>query len=141
MKKLYIIFMLAAAIALSGCTQNNGRIGHWFGMWKVERLTIDGEDDPQYAGNVFFSFQSKVFGLTVSDFENSQASQYYGRWEEGDGVLSVEFDVGDNVPQALLKLHLEKESRFKIVHADGKEKTLELVGNDGKTYAYYLKSW
>ena len=43
-----------AMLAMSGCVQNNGHIGHWFGQWKVERVTIDGQDDADYEGGVFF---------------------------------------------------------------------------------------
>ena len=63
MKKLTIIFAFVAMLAMSGCVQNNGHIGHWFGLWKVERVTIDGQDDADYKGNVFFAFQGAVFGV------------------------------------------------------------------------------
>lgn len=53
MKKIYLICMTALLLVAAGCTQNNGRIGHWFGQWKVERVVVDGVDDPDYEGNAF----------------------------------------------------------------------------------------
>lgn len=66
MKKLTIIFAFMAMLAMSGCVQNNGHIGHWFGQWKVERMTIDGQDDADYEDGVFFCFQGAVFGVRTS---------------------------------------------------------------------------
>lgn len=63
MKAIYskIICTLALLFVLTGCIQNNGNIGPWFGQWKVERLTIDGKDDPDYAGNAFSAFRLQYF--------------------------------------------------------------------------------
>ena len=61
MKKLTIIFAFVAMLAMSGCVQNNGHIGHWFGLWKVERVTIDGQDDADYKGSVFCIPRSGVW--------------------------------------------------------------------------------
>lgn len=77
MKKLTIIFAFVAMLAMSGCVQNNGHIGHWFGLWKVERVTIDGQDDADYKGNVFFAFQGAVFGVGTQG-----GITWYGRWED-----------------------------------------------------------
>lgn len=131
--------MLAVVAVLSGCTQNNGRIGHWFGQWKVERLTVDGADDPTYGGDAFFCFQSSVFGVRISYPETGGSAMYYGAWEERDGVLNVKFNTAESsVPGGL---HLAEECNFRIVAAGNKEKTLELVGEGGETYTYYLKRW
>lgn len=143
MKKIYLICMAALLLVAAGCTQNNGRIGHWFGQWKVERVVVDGVDDPDYEGNAFFCFQSKVFGVRVSYPEEFSGNMYYGRWEErDDNVLYVQFNTAESdVPSSSLHLYLQEENFFRIVSADGKRKVLETTLPDGKTCVYYLRSW
>lgn len=143
MKKIYLICMAALLLVAAGCTQNNGRIGHWFGQWKVERVVVDGVDDPSYEGNAFFCFQSKVFGVRVSYPEEFSENMYYGRWEErDDNVLYVQFNTAESsVPSSSLHLYLQEENFFRIVSADGKRKVLETTLPDGKTCVYYLRSW
>lgn len=138
-----MICMAALLLVAAGCTQNNGHIGHWFGQWKVERVVVDGVDDPDYEGNAFFCFQSKVFGVRVSYPEEFSENMYYGRWEErDDNVLYVQFNTAESsVPSSSLHLYLQEENFFRIVSADGKRKVLETTLPDGKTCVYYLRSW
>ena len=138
MKKLTIIFAFMAMLAMSGCVQNNGHIGHWFGQWKVERVTIDGQDDADYEGGVFFCFQGAVFGVRTST-----GGMWYGRWAENDkGMVDVVFNTDESaVPPAYLYVHLDEKMVFRLVSHKGSDKVLEYVGPDGKTYTYYLKKW
>lgn len=138
MKKLTIIFAFMAMLTMSGCVQNNGHIGHWFGQWKVERVTIDGQDDVDYEGGVFFCFQGAVFGVRTST-----GGMWYGRWEENDkGMVDVVFNTDESaVPPAYLHMHLDEKMVFRLVSHKGHDKVLEYVGPDGKTYTYYLKKW
>lgn len=127
-----------AMLAISGCVQNNGHIGHWFGQWKVERVTIDGQDDADYEGGVFFCFQGAVFGVRTST-----GGMWYGRWAENDkGMVDVVFNTDESaVPPAYLHVHLDEKMVFRLVSHKGSDKVLEYVGPDGKTYTYYLKKW
>ena len=127
-----------AMLAMSGCVQNNGHIGHWFGQWKVERVTIDGQDDADYEGGVFFCFQGAVFGVRTST-----GGMWYGRWAENDkGMVDVVFNTDESaVPPAYLRVHLDEKMIFRLVSHKGSDKVLEYVGPDGKTYTYYLKKW
>ena len=138
MKKLTIIFAFMAMLTMSGCVQNNGHIGHWFGQWKVERVTIDGQDDADYDGGVFLCFQGAVFGVRTST-----GGMWYGRWEENDkGMVDVVFNTDESaVPPAYLHMHLDEKMVFRLVSHKGSDKVLEYVGPDGKTYTYYLKKW
>jgi lipoprotein len=138
MKKLTIIFAFMAMLTMSGCVQNNGHIGHWFGQWKVERVTIDGQDDADYDGGVFFCFQGAVFGVRTST-----GGMWYGRWEENDkGMVDVVFNTDESaVPPAYLHMHLDEKMVFRLVSHKDSDKVLEYVGPDGKTYTYYLKKW
>lgn len=126
-----------AMLAMSGCVQNNGHIGHWFGQWKVERVTIDGQDDADYEGGVFFCFQGAVFGVRTST-----GGMWYGRWAENDkGMVDVVFNTDESaVPPAYLHVHLDEKMIFRLVSHKGSDKVLEYVGPDGKTYTYYLKN-
>lgn len=125
-------------LAMPGCVQNNGHIGHWFGQWKVERVTIDGQDDADYEGGVFFCFQGAVFGVRTST-----GWMWYGRWEENNkGMVDVVFNTDESaVPPAYLHVHLDEKMVFRLVSHKGSDKVLEYVGPDGKTYTYYLKKW
>lgn len=127
-----------AMLAMSGCVQNNGHIGHWFGQWKVECVTIDGQDDADYEGGVFFCFQGAVFGVRTST-----GGMWYGRWAENDkGMVDVVFNTDESaVPPAYLHVHLDEKMIFRLVSHKGSDKVLEYVGPDGKTYTYYLKKW
>ena len=138
MKKLTIIFAFMAMLTMSGCVQNNVHIGHWFGQWKVERVTIDGQDDADYDGGVFFCFQGAVFGVRTST-----GGMWYGRWEENDkGMVDVVFNTDESaVPPAYLHMHLDEKMVFRLVSHKDSDKVLEYVGPDGKTYTYYLKKW
>ena len=62
-KHVSIITVLLVLIAtvLPSCTQNDGNIGDWFGHWKLLSVTVNGEENEEYEGNIFFSFQSSVF--------------------------------------------------------------------------------
>ena len=64
---IYSLLTIFSLTFLPSC-QNNGDIGPWYGMWKLTSLTIDGEEDPAYEGNVFWKFQTGVvqmIGTTI----------------------------------------------------------------------------
>ena len=104
----------------------------------MERVTIDGQDDADYDGGVFFCFQGAVFGVRTST-----GGMWYGRWEENDkGMVDVVFNTDESaVPPAYLHMHLDEKMVFRLVSHKGHDKVLEYVGPDGKTYTYYLKKW
>lgn len=133
-------------MAICGCTQNNGHIGPWFGQWKVERITVDGVNDSDYAGDCFFCFQSHVFGV-----RRANGAMYYGKWEELEttGTLKVTFNTKDSsVPKGLHFDGLSEDPsgypylEMRIAEVKGSTKKLEYVcPTDGKTYIYHLKKW
>lgn len=83
---------LLACVGLSGCMQHNGRIGDWFGTWKLESITVNGTDDTAYAGNIFFQFQTdKVHIIEVDTSVPTTRRDCFGRWEESDGTLILDF--------------------------------------------------
>lgn len=44
-----IILIITALISLNACTHNNGDIGHLFGTWRLNTITINGDVDSVYA--------------------------------------------------------------------------------------------
>lgn len=142
MKKIAILLYVSAILALlPSCTHNNGDIGPWFGQWQVERLTVDGVDDPQYANDTYFCFQSSVFAVRKVNPDPLLHSSVtsFGVWKEENGYLHVEFNTRDSgVPTGL---HMAKDCQFRILKNDGKGKVLELVTEEGEVCTYYLKSW
>lgn len=131
--------MMIASIAAS-CTHNNGDIGVWFGLWKLERLTIDGKNDKDYTGNIFFEFQNTTLGqLMMHDGHNY--TQMIGEWHESDNQLTITFPdprywpvdgylKGENTPNHLA-----------VTHIDGSHINLTLVTESGSTVVYYLTKW
>lgn len=82
----------ASCFTLTGCMQHNGNIGDWFGTWKLESLTIDGSEDPTYEENLFFQFQTDIVRIVeVSIHEPATRTECFGRWEENDRTLTLDF--------------------------------------------------
>ena len=48
MRHIAFIPLLIIMLLISGCTQNNGEIDPWFGTWRLESLTCDGEPADDY---------------------------------------------------------------------------------------------
>ncbi len=138
MKRLGLILTFVAVLVLAACMQNNGHIGHWFGQWKVERITIDGTDDPDYQGDCFFCFQSGVFGMRKVD-----GGVTYARWTEdkNTGIVTVSFKEAYGVSGACRKIYLDDDVTFRLVSHKGRKKVLEQLKDNGKTYTYYLTKW
>ncbi len=138
MKRLGLILTFVAMLTLVACTQNNGNIGHWFGQWKVERITIDGIDAPDYQGNYFFCFQSGVFGVRTA-----AGGMTFARWTEdkNTGIVTVAFEEAYGASYECREIYLDENVTFRLVSHNDKTKVLEQVKDDGKTYTYYLTKW
>ena len=62
MKKiLYSLCVVSLLLSITGCTQNNGNIGNWFGQWRMASYKVTGEVQEDYQGNILFCFQSAAF--------------------------------------------------------------------------------
>lgn len=87
-----LIIGLLVCAGLNGCMQHNGRIGDWFGSWKLESISVNGTDDAAYAGNIFFQFQTdKVHIIEVDTSLPATRQDCFGRWAESDGTLVLDF--------------------------------------------------
>ena len=92
----HIILLTIALLALCGCTKNNGDIGHWFGLWHVDSIEIDGEPAADYDGNYYFMFQGKVFCVRYVFEQEHLMREAYARWEESDDRQHVTVNFADD---------------------------------------------
>ena len=88
--------LILAIMSLCGCTCNDGDIGNWFGTWHLDEMTIGGETDTSYGGDLFWQFQNNVFCMRkVTEYH-----EYYprwGTWAEIDGkTLRLDFTHHDD---------------------------------------------
>lgn len=143
MRTLIKNLMLAVvALALGGCMQHNGYIGDWFGTWKVESITVDGSREPDYAGNLFFQFQSDIVRMVEVGACQSYSDRF-GSWEEEGSTLVLDFSYKADVSGPFIPLpasHLDRDRN--LLHIDSKSSRnmqWTLDKPDGTTITYTLK--
>ena len=102
------IIAVMAIVLLSACTHNDGNIGHWFGSWKLRQITINGENDEAYQGNVFWKFQSEVVQM-------SQLNSYHGRTDAWGSWKEV--DAEGNLFRLPISNRASRPSRFSASQA------------------------
>lgn len=150
-------FTMLAALMLSACTQNNGNIGMWFGHWKVTEITINGTSVDNYSGNVFFSFQNKVFAQME---KNGEAyDQQFANFEDcGDHIIitfpyvtdengnPVYDENGDLLtedrffPLEITRMSMG-ENILNVDQANGDKLQLSMIDAAGETVVFRLKKW
>ncbi|MCM1310528.1 MAG: lipocalin-like domain-containing protein [Bacteroides sp.] len=92
MRILKYLILAAVGLTLGGCMQHNGRIGDWFGTWKLTSIEIDGASDTDYQENIFFQFQTDIVCINQVNTEISGSStRSYGRWSEEGTTLTLDF--------------------------------------------------
>ena len=150
-KVIYSLLMMLASVAFSGC-QNNGYIGDLFGTWKLEKITIDGENDNDYLDNVVWKFQNNIIQMQRVNEEEHTTVNTYGTWERPEnGVIRLNYTHTDeNNPQLgsvgyspLEETHLPKAtiSILDILKLDGGKMRLRYISPDGIVYQYFFKKW
>ena len=130
------------AVALGGCTHNNGDIGPWFGAWRVESITIDGEPAPDYAPPyLIWKFQSNVTLIQCPDDAMHQSYDMYGTWEQNGDRLSVNFDY-NSLPFDESITRFPRKQTFEILKLGGSGIVLSYVNDkSGQRLTYTLKKW
>lgn len=134
-----IIALLGILMLLAtGCTHNNGDIGPLFGQWKVTTMEGNGTQLPEYAGNMFWSFQSQTIEIkTVGDNHTTRSG--FGNWSrEGDELL-LDFPDTDRQPPA--ESHLPPQCRLHIIMLDRGKAIIEYRLPEGGSITYTLKKW
>lgn len=133
-------------LSLTGCMQHNGNIGDWFGTWKLESMSVDGVDSPDYDGNIFFQFQTDVVRMVEVDTERpATRRECFGRWNENDRTLTLDFSytadgmgsLFEPVPASLMHkgvntLNVDSQSSKRM-------QWTMLLHDPDRTVTYYLK--
>ena len=85
---LPICFLACIACIVSGC-QNDGHIGRLFGVWRVQKFTIDGiEAENTLYKSTTFGFQNNIVEVVALDEHPGDALIQWGTWsEEGDNFI------------------------------------------------------
>lgn len=150
-----IIILTAVINLLTGCTRNNGDIGPWFGTWKLDEITIDGNVSEEYDGNVFWKFHNNVFEMVkmMTDDKGHGYGTCFATWSEADGYLIIDFRQHDDqynpedwngLYRPFLETHLPVNgvADIKIVKLSGSKAQLTYYSSeDGKTYGYTLSKY
>lgn len=122
------------------CVQNDGRIGDWFGTWRLESITIDGTPAPDYAPPyLIWKFQSSVIQILQPDDVEHTAGYCIGTWEQVDKDLRLNFTWHIGTPPDVTLL--APESNLEILKLTGGEIHLRYITSDGRTVLYVLKKW
>lgn len=132
---------IAAVVALvaAGCTHNNGDIGRWFGLWKVENITVNGSNDSNYTGNIFFAFQNTTFEQKQVHADQG-VTQMIGEWREEGDMLTITFPFDRYYPIDGYMQGGGKENHL-TVGGNGKHLQLTLTTKAGATVVYFLEKY
>ncbi len=154
MKKLsHLILIIALCISFNACTHNNGYIGDLFGTWKLQSITIDGENDSTYQNNVFWKFQASVMCMIRANDETHNRNEGWGSWEyaNDETQLIINFthtdngnpNIGSNKYSPLPETYIPKAtiSTLDIIELNNSKLTLKYISEDGKEYIYKFKRW
>lgn len=133
----YLLLTIMIGVC-SGCTHNNGDIGPLFGKWKLTEISIDGNIDNGYGGNIFWSFQSSTVNM-IKVSEHHQTKATYGSWTQTDDILTISFPDEDFSPME--ELNLKTVNDFNIIKLSGSQMTLRSVDNDDATTEYKFQKW
>ncbi len=149
MKKAIRIFVAAImAIAASACTHNNGDIGPWYGLWKLESLEVDGSPAPDYDGNQFWAFQNDIVQIDEV-IDDMLYIRHVATWRREGDILLIDFTHydsnapstdGNYAPPANLGLEPDAVNALAIESLGGRRITLS-HDTGGKVYTYRLRKW
>ena len=137
-------------VTLSSCTHNNGDIGPYFGTWKLLSISVDGVEDVDYAGNVFWKFQNEVVCMVRVNESAHTANECWGTWKEIGNVMQLNHTHwDDNHKQGsfyyspLPETHLPANSisDLEIVSLSGSSMQLKYVTDDNRVVGYKFTKW
>ena len=149
---IYKVFAIIATMlmTMSGCTQNDGDIGPWFGYWRLEKMTCDGDEVELYGDNgiklIYWAFQGEILRISVLYDHNSNEASYAG-WKADKNTLTIDFspalDPVDNpgvyYPPVILNFYPGQIYELDINEITGSKLSLSYHDNDGSHYKYFLK--
>lgn len=132
--------LIVGICLLTGCTHNNGDIGPFFGKWKMTKMAIDGEEDKDYEGNIFWSYQSTTISmLRVVDDMSSVLT--YGNWSTNDDYSILNISFPDDIFPPLAETKLPREATLQIIKLKGSEMILQYITPEDELLTYYFTKW
>lgn len=123
---------------LAGCTHNNGDIGPLFGKWKVTAIEADGTAQPDYRGNVFWSFQSHTVEVTAV-FDHHERYDGFGCWSMAGDELILSFPDSDRQPPE--QAALPSECTMTVLRLNSKNAVFRYLLPEGGSLTYTLTKW
>lgn len=130
-----LIYTFILLTSMCACTQNDGMIGTWFGVWALDEIRINGDTDTEYIeGSTFFSFHADV--VRINNVENGYVKEdRYGMWDCADGYLTLDFSHHDDQDEQgtsryappewihftklVTRLYMEEKTSRRMVLQDG----------------------
>lgn len=148
-----VVALWALALALAGCTHNNGDIGDLFGTWKLEKMMIDGDIDTDYDGDIVWKFQSSIIEMQQVDGIYHETFNSFGTWTRpADGVLKLDFTHTDTdhpspgfdkySPLQSTRLPRAQVIELDVLELNGSKMRLRYIdASASMTIEYYFKKW
>lgn len=62
------------------CTHNGGDLDGLFGTWHLNRITIDGQTDEAYTGDIIWKFQYDIIAMMPTNDEEHLRFEGWGTW-------------------------------------------------------------
>lgn len=135
------IYILAIVLALvSSCTRNNGDIGELFGIWRVTAIEVDGVNQNDYDGTLYFAFQSSVFSQKKMDEETHGHENQFATWKYQGKDIIIDFSDDRYTPISITGMQ-PGQNLVVVESISGKNMILSYVRPDDKKYVYYLVKW
>ncbi|MCM1111366.1 MAG: lipocalin-like domain-containing protein [Clostridium sp.] len=156
--KIYLPALLCIALlaVAAGCTQNDGRIGELFGIWRLESVETSGDNAaadsvlPTLADGEWYDwfFQSSVVDIRLFDPYHRYVS-HFGTWRRVDNRLILDYTHRDDQdpsgagryspPTGIYFPEGPAEIDLQIERMTSKDMTLLLRRDDNLTVTYRLR--
>lgn len=135
------IYMFAIVLALlSSCTRNDGDIGELFGLWRVTAIEVNGNEQKDYSGTLYFAFQSSVFSQKMMNEVTHGYDDSFASWKyEGKDII-IDYSYDRYRPFDITGMQMG-QNLVVIDSINGEDLIMSYVNPDGVTYKYILKKW
>ena len=145
------IFLTAVVLAavLGSCTDNNGDIGPYYGVWALDRVTIDGTEATSWHDDenwTVWEFQNNIIFIE-RDWPDGNYDRRVGTWSATDTELVLDFnhtnpeyDPGTGPFAAPEWIYMEPGTNtLQIIRLTNRQMELSNTLADGRKVVYYLR--
>ena len=135
------IYMFAIVLALvSSCTRNDGDIGELFGIWRVTAIEVDGANQNDYDGTLYFAFQSSVFSQKKVNEVTHWHDDLFATWKYQGKDIIIDFSDDRYTPISITGMQ-QGQNLVIIESIEGDDLIMSYVNPEGVKYRYILKKW